>query len=110
MTNFAAAPPALRNSAKYSRSITPSQSFGFNGSVRISSIWCVRDKPHGIVIMLGAALIEHRQAFGALGAGGATQFEAVGAGGASVGVAVEAQQIDKEFLDRVIRRRGRQQR
>src|SRR5882757_3379742 len=110
ITNFAAAPPARRKSLKYSRSITGSQSFGCNGSVRISSIAWVRDEPHGVVVVLRAGLVEQGQAFCSLGAGGAAQFETVAAAGAGIGGAVEPQQVDQELLDWIIDCGGRQQR
>src|SRR5271166_5498350 len=109
MANFTAAPPAGRNSARYSRSITDSQSASGSGGVVSTSIGWFQDEANGVVVVLLAGFVEQGQPFATLPPGGPTEFEAASVAVRRVGLPVQPQQVGDEFLLRIVSAGGRQQ-
>src|SRR5580658_9281440 len=109
-TNFAAAPPAGRYSAKYSCSTVCNHRSSFSGWTSRTCIALLGGEPDRVVVVLRAGLVEDGQAPGALGAGRTAKLEPVAAAGAAVGLAIQAQQVAEEFFQRVVGGGRRQQR
>src|SRR5277367_5406892 len=109
-TNFAAAPPSGRYSEKYSPSMVSIHPSSVSAWTSRTCIALLGHEPDRVIVVLHAGLVEYRQAPGALGAGRAAEAEPVAAPGAAVRLAVEAQEVAEEFLQRVVGRGGGQQR
>src|SRR5579863_8314618 len=100
-TNFAAAPPAGRYSAKYSCSMISNHRSSVKGCTSRTCIALLGNESDRVIIVLHAGFVKDRQTPRALGAGRAAQLEPLAATGAAVRLAIQPQQVAEEFLQRV---------
>src|SRR5690349_19316375 len=107
MASFTAAPPAGRNSARYSRSTRDSHSASGSGGVLSTSIGRIQDKTDCVVVVLFAGLVEQGEPLAALPPGGAGELEPPPRAVGRVRLPIQPQQVGYELLQRIVGAGGR---